>query len=111
MNFKTTLFLLVLLIIVGGGYWLIERKAGPEFDDTPPTDDGAGTALFNADNFLTTAITTITIAADGQTIEIAKSGADWHQTAPVAFPLQTWAAQQLGDEDLQAINTQTRQRA
>ena len=98
MNFKTTLFLLVLLIIVGGGFWLIERKAGPDFDDTAAPDTGTGTALFTADNFVTAAVTAISIEADDQTIELARSGADWHQTAPVQFPLQTWSTQQFGDD-------------
>lgn len=96
MNFKTTLFLLALLIIVGSGYWLAERKSGPNIGDTVITD--GGTALFTADNFVTTAVTAVSIQDHDQTIHLAKTGTDWHQTAPVEFPLQTWPTQQLGDD-------------
>src|SRR5687768_6327798 len=100
MNFKTTLALLILVLIVGAYFLFIERK-GPtaaeraEMALTTPQD--AGTPVFTAEEVPTESVQTVGIERGGSKLAIARDGANWVQTQPVRFALNTWSAQQLVD--------------
>jgi len=89
MNFKTTLTLIVLLAIVGG-YWLaFERgREAPEAEPISSTDEGT---LLLDPSLSAAQFERLTVERDGTKALIEREDGQWVQTAPVRFPLQTSA--------------------
>jgi len=85
MNFKTTAILLVLLLVVGGFLLFFSLRNPPVDPDDPNLE-----ALFKFDP---ESVARLTFKRDDKVAEFEKRGRDWHQTQPVAFPLNDHAAQ------------------
>lgn len=93
MNFKTTIALLLLLVIAGG-YALFIYIRHPDYMRS--TGQGgyaekAGTLLLASDTIPYDQVTRIVLRRGNNTVELAREGKDWMQTAPARFPLNDWS--------------------
>ncbi len=93
MNFRTTIVLLV-LVIAAGWFYVEFVKDEPAVEVDKP--DGGSKLLFSDEDFDADNIEKITIERNGKSIVIEKDGADWIQTAPVRFAVNSWSGGQFG---------------
>ncbi len=89
MNYKTTLFLLALLLILGGFFYFIHDKQPP----TPNTGQTKASALLP--ELKAESISKITLLRGQGDEVIERDDKTWRQTAPVRFPLEKWAGNDL----------------
>ncbi len=102
MNFKTTVALLVLLLLVGAYFVFVEQGTQTTHERLRVRQEHggnvAGEPVFTADQLSTEQIDSITIQRSGGVVELNKEGADWWQTYPVRFPLDTWSVRRVIDD-------------
>ncbi len=90
MNFKTTIVLIALLAVAGLVVLLTNKKADESAQQTAQTQQKllAGVSSTDVDKIVVT-------PADGKKIALAKDGANWKLTEPVAAPAQAFEVDSL----------------
>ncbi len=101
MNYKTTLALVLLLAAVGAYFYFVEFGTTSRYDahqqqQADQTDAVEGEPLF--DEMDADTISSITLTRAGQSMTATRTNGDWHQTAPVRFPLNNYTLDSIAKQ-------------
>ncbi|NJL31482.1 MAG: DUF4340 domain-containing protein [Phycisphaerales bacterium] len=97
MNYKTTLFLVVMLLAVGGFFLWAKQKSPPGVASNSPTTATRteGQPLWSAPPVSMDDVTRLDITTADKQYTFTKEGANWHQTSPVDYPLNSWSVRDM----------------